>query len=300
MFQKTICTATAALLIASLAACGTKTPAPETTVPSTTLPVTEATTEATLPPVVFEETVIVDNENCTFTITAIDSESTWGYTLKAYLENKTDKELMFSLDNVSVNGFMCDPFWAVTVSAGMKANEEIRFSPEDFDNNGIDSVTDITFTLNVYDSNNWDADHLVADTFTIYPLGAEAVVHYEREAQEGDIVLFENENCTMIVTGFDPDSIWGYAVHVYLENKTDKNLMFSIDGAAVNGFMCDPLWAETVAAGKRSNTAITWYTSALEENGITDVESLVLPLRVYDADNWMAEDLVDETFTITP
>lgn len=144
-------------------------------------PATQATTEATQPTTVattaptettapqFETITLVDDENCTMTITGINPDGFLGYTLKVFLENKTDKELMFSLDEVSVNGYMCDPFWASTVSAGKKANEEISFLESDFETNGITEVTDITFTLNVYDSNDWTADNFVSQTFTVNP-----------------------------------------------------------------------------------------------------------------------------------
>ena len=289
----------AALLAASMAACS-GTSEPEThPVASTTAP-TETTLEVTQPAIVFEETVLVDNEHCTFKITAIEENNLLGYTLKAFLENKTEKELMFSLSNVSVNGFMCDPLWASTVSAGMKANENIRFSESDFLSNHISQVTEIQFALDVYDSNDWNAAHLVSETFTLYPMGEEAVQSYARQPLDTDILLFDDSNCSMIVTGFEPDSTWGYTVNVYLENKTDKTLMFTVGDAAVNGFMCDPIWAKTVAPGKRSNTAINWFQSALEENGITQVESISLPISVYDANDWMAEHLIDETFTLNP
>ena len=297
----------ACLLVFSLAACGGSpaassgtTAAPQdTSAPETGAPDTTAQTDAPEIPV-FEEVVIVDDESCTFRITGIEEDSLWGYTLKAYLENKTDLDLMFSLSDVSVNGFMCDPLWAATVSAGMKSNEEISFPAQSFTLNGITSVTDITFTLDIYDSSDWTADHLVSDTFTIYPQGEAAVQTHQRTPVEGELVLFDDGNCAMIVTGFDPDNIWGYTMNVYLENKTDKTLMFSVDDAPVNGFMCDPFWAETVAPGKRSNTAISWLEEEFETNGIANVESLTLPITVYDANDLEANHLIDETFTVNP
>lgn len=293
----------AASVMLTLAACGNGSDNAAQPTPTNGEPVatqqTAAPTEAAQQ-IVFEETVLVDNENCTFKITAIDADNSWGYTLKTFLENKTDLELMFSLTNVSVNGFMCDPFFATTVTSGMKANEEISFSSDSFSRNDIEDVTDITFTLNVYDNNNWTADHLVTEVITLYPMGKEAVQPYSRTAEEGEIVLFDDEKCTMIVTGFDPENPWGYTVNVYLENKTDKNLMFSVSDASVNGFMCDPFWAQTVAAGKRSNTAISWSESDFENNGITEVESLTLPISVYDADNWSGSYLIEDTFTVNP
>lgn len=284
-------------LAASLSACGSE---PAATVPAGSAPIQTEPTQSTTAPAAFEEILLRDDENCTVKITAIEEDGLWGYTLKTYLENKTDKELMFSVSNASVNGFMCDPFWAVTVSAGMKANEEIHFMEEDLKRSGIETVTDIEYTLRVYDSNDWDAEDLVNEPVTIYPLGEEAVQPFTRQSVADEIVLFDDDNCTMMVTGFDPESIWGYTMNVYLENKTGENLMFSIGDAAVNGFMCDPFWAETVAPGKRSNTTVSWMTQDFEENGITEVDSLTLPIRVYNADNWHAADLVNETFTVNP
>lgn len=289
----------AVLLLASLAACGGASDAQTdpTTAPSGS---TTQTTVPTSDTPAFAETVLVDTDDITFKITAIEDDSLWGYTLKAYLENNTDKELVFSFANTSVNGFMCAPLWAATVSAGMKANEEIHFSESDFQRNGIKEVTDITFTLHIYDNDNWTADYLVDEEFTIYPLGQEAVTPYVRTPAAEEIVLFDDENCTMIVTGYDPDNTWGYTVNVYLENKTDKTLMFSLGDAAVNGFMCDPFWAETVAPGKRSHSDISWSAGSFEENGITEVDTLTLPIRVYDADHITTDYLIDDTFTLNP
>lgn len=163
-------------LVVSLSACNSSAESEITTDPTknntqATDP-TDAPTEQTQPEETdpeFEEQVLVDNENCTVKITAMDADSIWGYALNVYLENKTDMELMFTVDDVSVNGFMCDPFWAVTVAANKKANEQIGFSDDDFEKNGIETVDEITFTLRVYDNSDWSADDLINQTFTVKP-----------------------------------------------------------------------------------------------------------------------------------
>lgn len=289
------------LTAVSLSACRSAgTPATQPAADGTEQAVTLPQETQKTPELIFAETVLIDDENCTVSITGIEDDSIWGYTLKAYLENKTDINLMFSLEDVSVNGFMCDPFWASSVSAGMKSNEDISFLADDFRRNGITAPSAIRFTLNVYDADNYTVEHLVSQSFTLYPLGEDAVEEYHREPVAGEIVLFDNAYATMIVTGSDPDNIWGYGLRVYLENKTDMPLMFSASDVAVNGFMCDPYWSVRVAPGMRSNTVISWFEDDFQENGITDVESIVLPITVSDADDWMAEDLVNESFTVNP
>lgn len=164
----------AAALVFSLAACQSSPDEETSTTGSTaaTKPSTQATTETTAPATTapaFQEIVLADNDDVTVKIVAVEEDNLWGYTLKAFLENKTDKKLMFTMDNVSVNGFMCDPFWATVVDSGKKANDDISFSDSDFEKNGIEAVEEITFTLRIYDNDDWMADDIFNETITIKP-----------------------------------------------------------------------------------------------------------------------------------
>lgn len=301
MHKKVLSAVLALALIFSFAACSSDSSQETSSVkPSENTTTKPAPTTKPQEEPKFQETVLVDNDDLLFKITAIVNDPIWGYTLKAQMENRTDKDLMFSLNAVSVNGFMCDPFFAATVTAGMKANKDISFSKDDFKAIGIEAVTDVTFTLRVYDSDDVTDDEILEEVFVIYPMGKENARDYPRQEQETDIVLFENEDCAMIVTGFETGSIWGFQAQVYLVNKTDDTLMFSVGDAAINGFMCDPFFAQSVAPGKQCVTDISWTKDALQENGIDKVEKITLPIRVYDAENWLEDALVNDTFTVTP
>lgn len=114
------------------------------------------------------EIVVVDNENLTFKITGEDTDGFWGYTLNVFIENKTDKNLMLGWENTVVNGYACDPFWATDVPAGAKANKEISFSEESFEENGIalDEAKTIDFTLYAYDDDDWASDRIIEENFS--------------------------------------------------------------------------------------------------------------------------------------
>lgn len=247
----------------------------------------------------FSET-IVDDDNVLFQIVSTESSNVFrAYGWNVYIENKTDKNLMCSLSDVSVDGYMCDPFWAKTVSAGMKANEEISWAKTTFETAGITDVTNVTFTLTVYDSDDWTADHLIDTQYTVYPQGEAADRDYPRVPVDGEETLFDNDSCTMVILGQSEDSsFYAFSENVYLENKTDHTLMFSTNDATVNGYMCDPYWAVTVAPMKKCYTSIDWSTSTFENNGITSVDTITLPIRVYDSDNWTGSNFVDDTFTL--
>ncbi len=247
--------------------------------------------------------VIVDDENCTFKIVKAEEDEFWGFILKAFCENKTDDTtLMFSIDNVSVNGYMVDPYWATEVSPGKKLNDEISFSTTDFENIGITSADEITFTLSVYDSDDWSADDLLEDTFTIYPTGLskDEIVYPERISVKGEQVVVDNDDICFVILGEIEDSYWGYDLRCYVENKTDSTLMFTWNDVSVNGYMVEPYWALDVAPGMRSYSDICFSPSDFESNDITDVEEIEFSMRVYDYDDWSADDLLEDTFTYNP
>lgn len=251
--------------------------------------------------ITFTEMVVVDNEECTVKITGIDADNMWGYTLKALLENKSaDKVYMFSVETAAVNGVQCDPFFAAEVASGKKSNEEISFTGDELKENGITEYTDIELTFRVYDSKDWTADAVAKETVHIYPYGEDKAVKFVREAQASDNVIIDNDYVSVIVTGYEEDAIWGYTVNLFLLNKTDKNVMFGVDEASVNGFMADPFYAESVSAGKCAFSSMAWSDSTFEENNIAEVETIEFKLRAYDKDNWSDSDFANETITLNP
>ena len=243
--------------------------------------------------------VIVDNEDLYFAIKNVRTDAALGYTWKVYVENRTDRNLMFSFEKTSVNGVMCDPFWAEVVNSGKKGNCEITWMRDALQKRQIEEVTQVDFTLNVYNDDDYTEAPLMHDPFTVYPLGEDKASEAVREPAATDQVLVDNDSCSVIVTGFEPDNSWGFAMQLYLVNKTDKDLVFSADNASINGVMCDPFWADIVAAGKRSYTTVLWDKSALEENEIAEVEEISFPMIIY-ADDDIGSPIVEETFELTP
>lgn len=250
----------------------------------------------------FQEIAVIDNEKCTVKLIGIDEDNIWGYTINAYLENKTaDTTLMYSVDSASVNGVEANVMFATEVAPGKKSNEEINLLDSTLEENGITDFTDIEITFRVFDSNDWSADDVAEKTVHVYPKGEENASVFVRKSQPSDIVLFDNDSASATVTGIGEDDIWGYSVHLYLVNKTtDKTLMFNEENASVNGFMADPYWAVEIKPGKSAFSSMSWSRSAFEENGITSVDDIEFTFRVYDFENWSGEDIYNDTVTLNP
>lgn len=270
--------------------------APSTAAATTTTMVTSAPkTDA------FEKVMVVDNEDCAIYITAIREDPVWGWVLDAQLENKTgDDTLMFSIDSASINGVEIDPLFASQVAPGKKAKEEISLSDAALADRDIGLYSDIELHFRVYDAEDWQEEDVATPSIHIYPYGAQEAVNYIRQPHSGDQVLVDNEEVTVIVTGFTQDAIWGYTAELFLVNKTDRRIMFTAENASVNGFMADPLYADSVGPGNCAFSRISWSDSALAALEITQVEQLEFTLRAYDEADWTAKDLLKLPVTLFP
>lgn len=116
-----------------------------------------------------QDIVLIDNDSVSVIVTGFTEDSIWGYTANLYLVNKTDKELMFAVDDVSVNGFMADPFWARSLTGGKVCFTSMSWSNSTLEENGIETVEEIEMNLRAYDSNNWNAKDIFNEIVTIKP-----------------------------------------------------------------------------------------------------------------------------------
>ena len=235
--------------------------------------------------ITFEEQVVVDNENYTIIIKSIDPEGDWGYTLNAYFENKTNEDVEFFVDAACLNDVMCDPYFSTDVAAGKQCNDEISFFQEDLEECGIEKVTSITLTFSVCEAESWD--ERFATEATIYPYGADAHQSYERISTKDEIVVVDNNDCTMVILGVVEDSLWGYELQVYIHNKTASSLELYVDDTSINDIMIDG-WGsvDTIAPGKHAYGNILWDEDDLVENGIEEVETIWMEIMLEDWDNY--------------
>lgn len=290
---------TFALLLA-LCACGSdeknQDTKPTNAPDSTTGPAEEDTTER------FDigEMIVADTEDCTIKITGLENDDLLGLALKVYIENKTaDSNLVVCIDTASINGIQSDPYFSTDVAAGKKANEEISFFTDQIDAAGVSEYTDIEVTFRAYDPEGL-GDDLLKETVHIYPYGEDKAVRFEREPQPEDHVIVDNDYLKVIVTGYEYDADWGYAMNLYLENKSEKNLMLTADEVSVNDYMLDPYYAEDLYAGKSAFSTVAWFGDDLTNNDITEVETIEFLLRVTDHDDWFADELACETILLNP
>lgn len=146
----------AALMAASLTACGGDTSAPTVTQDEPTEQAGEETDQASgetaeEPEASSEQVVLLDQNNLKITYTGM-GEDFLGPQVNLLIENNSDQNYTVQTQGVSVNGFMMEPLFSEDVAAGKKSNCSIGFLSDDFSENGITEVENIELTFHVCDS----------------------------------------------------------------------------------------------------------------------------------------------------
>lgn len=116
------------------------------------------------------------------------------------------------------------------------------------------------------------------------------------EVKLDQTVVFNEDGIVITATGLK--ETWsGYVLKVRIENGTDKNIVFSGTDFVVNGIVLTAWAYVDVAAGKKTNEEITFYSDELEAVGITKIATIEgADAHIYDADSY--ETLYTVPFTL--
>lgn len=244
-----------------------------------------------------ESSVLLEQDGLFMAITGYEYDNYGDLAIHVYLENNSDTHYDFEIKNLSLNGLLCDPYWDATLLSGMKACDVLYFSSYILNAHQITlPATDLSFDLVVTDYDEYDP--AFENTYVLYPSGEEASQPFEFTPSDTDIVLFDNEECSMIITDCILDNYGDFQMIVYLENKSDTELGFQSYSSKLNGYNCSASMIEILGPKQKCFTSLDWFSFEMEPYGITTIESVELPVTVTDYSIW--ESILEETFTITP
>lgn len=287
-----------------LTACG----ASEAPTPSAapTVAVGLSTGDGTLRPV-----TALDNAGCLIQVTGVDPEAKSGYTVKTLLTNRGKKPVLFSLRHAAVNGVQTDPLFGAEVPAGETAEADMVFDSDALASYGITDFTDIELNFLAVDAADLSLELDDNTPVHLYPYGQEKAERYAWDERD-DRPIFENDSVKVSLISYYQDRKTGFAANLFLVNKTDLPLNFTVDDAALNGRLCDPSFFVTVAPEKQLFTSLYWSPAFLAEGGVDtlflaqgdtdepaeEIEELRFTLRAYDATGWTQYDLANEPITL--
>lgn len=239
------------------------------------------------------ETVLVDEAGVKITAKSLDTDGIFGPEIKLLIENNSGKDLTFQSRNTSVNGYMVETMMSVDVVNGKSANDGLTFMSSDLEACGISSIADMEFSFHIFDTEGWE-DYLNTSPIQLKTSIADT---YEYPFDDSGSLAYDGNDIKIIVKGLTEDnSIFGPSVVVYIENNSDKDITIQTRDVSVNGFMVDAMFSSDVMSGKHAVDTITFLSSDLEENEITEIENIELSFHIFETTSW---DTIVDTNTVT-
>lgn len=245
---------------------------------------TEAVTEEEITSKIsIPEQKLYDKDGITITALGFDTDNFMGPKIKLLLENNSDKNITVQIRNSSVNGYMVDLQMSANVVAGKKANNSIDIYNSLLEEAGITTITDIEFSFHIFSSETWD---VIADSEQIAITTSESENYTQSYDDSGD-VLYDNNGIRIISKGLIlDDSLFGPKFMTFIENNSDKSITIQVRDTSINGFMITPTMSSEVMPGKKALKAMTFMSSQLEENGITDIEEIETSFHIFATSDW--------------
>ena len=243
---------------------------------------TETPSSVSLQTASIEETVILDQNGLKITATGLD-DSFMGDELKLLVENNSGQNLTVQSHASSVNGYMITNIMSIDVANGKKVNDALTLSASEMEDCGITSITDLAFTLHVFNTDTWEA---VIDT-PVIELKTNLSGTVTQTYDDSGNVVYDAGGIRIITKGKTDDSILGPGIQVYVENNTSESIMVQTRNVSINGFMVDSYYSPEILPGKRSLSSLTISDISLTENGITDITSAELSFVIINPSTFM-------------
>lgn len=273
--KKVLSLAIVAVLILAMTGCGaTNSANPPANVSGNDTP---APAEVTI-----TETLLVDESGIKITAKSLSNDGLFGPELKLLIENESGKNLTVQSRNTSVNGYMIEPMLSTDVATGKKANDTLVFSSSDLETCGITTIADMEFSFHIFTTDDWET---YLDTDPIQ-LNTSAAATYEYTYDDSGDIAYEKDGIKIVVKGLSQDELLGPSIVVYIENTGKKNITVQTREVSINGYMVEPIFSCDVVVGKHAVDTITFLDSELEENEITEIETVDLTFHIFDADSW--------------
>lgn len=229
-----------------------------------------------------DDIILGDTAEVFMKVTSMEKEGD-DYIISFYIENKSDVKESVFVREVVLNGYATNMTWATDVTSGKKANCAMYITR--LEEKGItDDINKVDIDLRLYESDRYE--HVfVEENFELYPSGEKDLPVKAREVKDTDVVVEDNDDITIIVTGSGEKAFSGYTTQLYLVNKTDREQAFSVEDSSVDGYMIDPYWACFLPAGTRCYTEIHWGKK-LKDNGIAQPGEIEMTFKVHAVKGW--------------
>lgn len=268
-----------AALLLGISACGNK--------------AAEPAQEETL---VTDPITLVDETALVVRVLKIEPEAEAGYTVSVMVWNKTDMDLKFFFDNLTVNDLLYGQRFQLEVKAEQKGLLRITLDTDKLQKYNLTKVTKMAFRFYAKNTDPLYDDMFFDQTLSVFPLGEAAYKPYQRLPGEADVTLLDNEYCSVTfvdVISNDTD----FLCTVYVENKTDKNLLLIGKKLMINE--SSRLYQElSINPGIKSYETIFISKDTAGVLDFEAIQSLTGEVQIYDWAHYPEGPLATDTISI--
>lgn len=198
--------------------------------------------------------------------------------LKLLVVNDSAQDFRLNVENLSVNGYTCNMDSDNFTVAGTVGICNVYIYEEEMQEQGITEIQQITFdAVTKFDLNNQQTyPGLVLDSIE----GDVSVAPSEDTIEDGamgatldSVVIFDQDGIRVTVVGLEGGTEEP-ALKMLLENDSDANVYFTMDGMIVNGMYLDCYESIHAAAGKKANGSIEITLKYLERADIETIATI--------------------------
>lgn len=224
--------------------------------------------------------VLLDKRGLVITATGLNENGAQGPALNLSIENRSETDVTVQTRDASVNGYMMDASFSVTVAAGRKAEESVLFLASRMERSGIETIADVELSFHILDQNR--ITFLDSDPVTVRTPAADT---YQYRFDDSGEELYNENGVRIISKGFsENESVFGPGLVLFIENTTDRAITIQAKDVLVNGTPVNVIFSEDVLAGKRSAAAVTLLDTSLQDSGIGEIRNVKFYLHVVDRD----------------
>lgn len=243
--------------------------------------------------VTVEEQVLFDQDGVSVTLKGMDADGFWGPELQLETNNTTDKTVMVSARDTSINGIMMDPMFSISVAPGKISNDAMSVFGSSLKNAGVETIQTVELKFGVTDDETWES-LFETDYITI---NTSAAGTFEQTYNDEGTEVYSDDSFRIVAQKLDSDeSFWGADIYLYIENNSDKTVTIQSRDTSINGYMVDPMFSVTITPGKKAFSTITFLESDLESNGIENIDTMETSFHIYDE---ASMDTISDTSPVT-
>lgn len=234
---------------------------------------TESITEPDTDLVVYEE------NGLKITAIGLEQGNIGNLKLTLLIENDSDKDLTIQSENTSINGYMIHSMMSANVLSGKKINTSMDFWNDDLTELGIEEICDICFSFYIFNQNDW------SDNYTTEWIDLVTNSTYTQQYDDSGVILYNENDIKIVFKGVAPDYL-GQNVLLYVENNSEKDITINARDTSINGYMIMGTCSIDVSSGKKALDSISFFSSTLADNSITDIYNVELYFHIYNSDDW--------------